>query len=83
MPFQARATALGLFHGFVGAFSSADDFDTVAVFVVFLDVDRVVVTLVLFFNTVGDRNPVVVGVYFAEGEETVTVAAIFDESGLQ
>jgi len=32
---------------------------------------------------VGDRDLVVVGVDFAEGEETVAVAAIFDESGLE
>ncbi len=33
--------------------------------------------------TVGDRNLVVVGVYFTEGEETVTVAAIFDKGCLK
>jgi len=33
--------------------------------------------------TVGDRDLVVVRMDFAEGEEAVTVAAIFDESGLQ
>ena len=32
---------------------------------------------------VGDRNLVVVGMDFAEGEKPVPVAAIFDESGLQ
>ncbi|MGY8705239.1 hypothetical protein RAD16_05780 [Bradyrhizobium sp. 18BD] len=32
---------------------------------------------------VGDRNLVVVGMDFAEGEEAVAVAAIFDESGLE
>ncbi len=33
--------------------------------------------------TVGDRDLVVVGMNFAEGEEAVPVAAIFDEGGLQ
>ncbi|WP_349629979.1 hypothetical protein [Bradyrhizobium tropiciagri] len=33
--------------------------------------------------TVGDRDLVVVGVDFAEGQEAVTVAAILDEGGLQ
>ncbi len=33
--------------------------------------------------TVGDRNLIIVGMDFAEGEEAVTVAAIFDEGGLQ
>ena len=33
--------------------------------------------------TVGNRNLVIIGMDFAEGEETVTVAAIFDEGGLQ
>jgi len=33
--------------------------------------------------TVGDRNLVVVRMDFAEGEKAVTVAAIFDEGGLQ
>jgi len=33
--------------------------------------------------TVGDRDLIIVGMDFAEGEETVTVAAIFDEGGLQ
>ena len=33
--------------------------------------------------TVGDRNLVVVGVDFAESQETVAIAAIFDERGLQ
>ena len=33
--------------------------------------------------TVGDRDLVVVGMDFAEGEEAVPVAAIFDEGGLQ
>jgi hypothetical protein len=33
--------------------------------------------------TVGDRNLVVVGVDFAEGQEAVAIAAIFDERGLQ
>jgi hypothetical protein len=32
--------------------------------------------------TVGDRDLVVVGMDFAEGEEAVTIAAIFDEGGL-
>jgi hypothetical protein len=32
---------------------------------------------------VGDRNLVVVGMDFAEREEAVTVAAVFDEGGLQ
>ena len=32
---------------------------------------------------VGDRNLIIVGVDFAEGEKTVTVAAILDEGGLQ
>ena len=34
-------------------------------------------------QTVGDRDLVVIGVDFAEGEEAVAVAAIFDEGGLQ
>jgi hypothetical protein len=33
--------------------------------------------------TVGDRNLIIVRMDFAEGQETVTVAAIFDEGGLQ
>ena len=33
--------------------------------------------------TVGDRNLIIVGVDFAEGQEAVAVAAIFDEGGLQ
>jgi hypothetical protein len=33
--------------------------------------------------TVGDRNLVVVGMDFAEGEEAVTVSTVFDERGLQ
>ncbi|WP_409334504.1 hypothetical protein [Bradyrhizobium jicamae] len=33
--------------------------------------------------TVGDRNLVVVGMDFAEGQEAVPVSAIFDEGGLQ
>ena len=33
--------------------------------------------------TVGDRDLVIVGVDFAEGQEAVAVAAIFDEGGLQ
>ena len=33
--------------------------------------------------TVGDWDLVIIGVDFAEGEEAVAVAAIFDESGLQ
>jgi len=33
--------------------------------------------------TIGDGNLVVVGMNFAEGEKTVTVAAILDEGGLQ
>ena len=32
---------------------------------------------------VGDRNPVIVRMNFAEGEEPVPIAAIFDEGGLQ
>jgi len=32
---------------------------------------------------VGDRNLVIVGVDFAEGQEAVAIAAIFDEGGLQ
>src|SRR3984885_13499294 len=32
---------------------------------------------------VGDRNLIIVGVDFAEGQEAVTVAAIFDEGRLQ
>ena len=32
---------------------------------------------------VGDRDLVIIGMDFAEGQETVTVAAIFDEGGLQ
>ena len=32
--------------------------------------------------TVGDRDLVVVGMDFAEGEEAVAVAAIFDKGGL-
>ena len=33
--------------------------------------------------TVGDRNLIIVRMNFAEGEEAVTIAAIFDESGLE
>jgi hypothetical protein len=33
--------------------------------------------------TVGDRNLVIVGMDFAEGQEAVAIAAIFDEGGLQ
>jgi hypothetical protein len=33
--------------------------------------------------TVGDRNLVIVGVDFTESQEAVTVAAVFDEGGLQ
>ena len=33
--------------------------------------------------TVGDRDLIVVGMDFAEGEEAVAVAAVFDEGGLQ
>ena len=33
--------------------------------------------------TVGDRDLIVVGVNFAEGQEAVPVAAVFDECGLQ
>src|SRR5260221_14279041 len=33
--------------------------------------------------TVGDRDLVIVGMDFAEGEEAVAVAAIFDEGGLK
>jgi hypothetical protein len=33
--------------------------------------------------TVGDRNLVIVGMNFAEGQEAVAIAAIFDEGGLQ
>ena len=33
--------------------------------------------------TVGDRDLIIVRMDFAEGEEAVTVAAIFDEGGLQ
>ena len=33
--------------------------------------------------TVGDRNLIVVGMDFAEGQETMAVAAIFDERRLQ
>ncbi|OWK20106.1 hypothetical protein AJ88_33435 [Mesorhizobium amorphae CCBAU 01583] len=33
--------------------------------------------------TIGDRDLVVVGVYFTEGKETVTVAAIFDKGCLK
>jgi hypothetical protein len=33
--------------------------------------------------TVGNGNLVVIGMDFAEGEEAVPVAAIFDECGLQ
>ena len=33
--------------------------------------------------TVGDGNLVIIGMNFAEGEKTVTVAAILDEGGLQ
>src|SRR5204863_2671803 len=33
--------------------------------------------------TVGDRDLVIIRVDFAEGEEAVAVAAIFDEGGLQ
>ncbi len=32
---------------------------------------------------VGDRNLVIIGMDFTEGEEAVTVAAVFDESGLK
>ncbi len=32
---------------------------------------------------VGDRDLVVIGMDFAEGEEAVAVAAIFDEGGLE
>jgi hypothetical protein len=32
---------------------------------------------------VGDRNLIIIGMDFAEGQETVTVAAVFDEGGLQ
>ena len=32
---------------------------------------------------VGDRNLIIIGMDFAEGQETVTVAAIFDKGGLQ
>jgi hypothetical protein len=32
---------------------------------------------------IGDRNLVIIGVDFAEGQKTVTIAAIFDEGGLQ
>ena len=33
--------------------------------------------------TIGDRDLVIVGMNFAEGEEAVAIAAIFDEGGLQ
>ena len=33
--------------------------------------------------TVGDRNLIIVGMDFAEGQEAVTIATIFDEGGLQ
>ena len=33
--------------------------------------------------TIGDRNLIIIGVDFAEGQKAVTVAAIFDEGGLQ
>lgn len=33
--------------------------------------------------TVGDRDLIVVGMNFAEGQEAMTVAAVFDEGGLQ
>jgi len=33
--------------------------------------------------TVGDRNLVIVGMDFAEGQEAVAVAAVIDEGGLQ
>jgi len=33
--------------------------------------------------TVGDRNLIIVWMNFAEGEEAVTVSAVFDEGGLQ
>src|SRR5512140_4035719 len=33
--------------------------------------------------TIGNRNLIVIGVDFAEGEEAVTVAAVLDESRLQ
>jgi len=33
--------------------------------------------------TIGDRDLVIVGMDFAEGEKAVAIAAIFDESGLQ
>jgi hypothetical protein len=33
--------------------------------------------------TIGDRNLIIVRVNFAEGEKTVTVAAVFDEGGLK
>jgi hypothetical protein len=32
---------------------------------------------------IGDRNLIIIGVDFAEGQKAVTVAAIFDEGGLQ
>src|SRR5690606_17587924 len=31
---------------------------------------------------VGDRDLIVVGMYFTEGEETVAIASVFDEGGL-
>ena len=33
--------------------------------------------------SVGDRDLVIIGMDFAEGQKAVTVAAIFDEGGLQ
>jgi len=33
--------------------------------------------------TIGDRDLVIIGMNFAEGEEAVAIAAIFDEGGLQ
>ena len=33
--------------------------------------------------TIGDRDLIIVGMDFAEGQKAVTVAAIFDEGGLQ
>ncbi len=32
---------------------------------------------------IGDRNLIIIGVNFAKGEKAVTVAAVFDEGGLQ
>ncbi len=42
-----------------------------------------VLAVLLVMRAVADRDPVVIGMNFGEGQKGVTVAAVLDESGLK